>query len=216
MTYEYGNWFLVAINIGLFGYFMYAAFKPKTKTDWKTFGSFGAFIIALFAEMYGFPLTIYLLTSYFGSRLGLDFSHTGGHLFLDLLGVKGDPHFNPIHIISNILLIGGLLLLGSAWNDLYNATKNGVLATSGAYRFMRHPQYTAFMLVIAGFLLQWPTIITLLMAPVLIVRYVRLAYAEEQEVLKKFGEKYRIYQRTTPGFIPSAAILSGAWKQDRV
>ena len=195
MDYGYGNLLLVIISVVVFLYFVKAAFRPRTKTDWKTYGIFGAFITALFAEMYGFPLTIYLLTSFFGNKFpGLDFSHQSGHILNTILGIKGDPHFSFIHILSNVLIVGGLVLLSSAWNTLYKSSRKGILATAGAYRYIRHPQYLAFILVIIGFLLQWPTLITLIMAPVLVVRYIFLARSEEREMLKKFGPIYENYR----------------------
>jgi len=209
MNYDYGNWLLVLFNIVLFLYFIKAAFRPRTKTDWTTYRTFGAFIVALFAEMYGFPLTIYLLTSYFGNNfLGLDFTHNSGHLLNGLLGLKGDAHFSPIHIFSNVFIIGGLIMLSSAWSVLYQASKRGVLAITGAYRYMRHPQYFAFILIILGFLLQWPTLITLIMAPVLIIRYVTLAKSEEKQMIAKFGPVYREYRSKTPSFFPSLKFIA--------
>ncbi|MCL5797365.1 MAG: isoprenylcysteine carboxylmethyltransferase family protein [Patescibacteria group bacterium] len=207
MEYDYGNWLLVLFNIVLFLYFIKSAFKPRTKTDWTTFRYFGAFIVALFAEMYGFPLTIYLLTSYFGNRLGLDFTHNNGHILNTLLGLKGDPHFNILHIASYALIIGGLVLLGKAWEVLYKAVKQNKLATDSVYKYLRHPQYLAFILIIFGFLIQWPTIITLLMAPILILRYIRLAKAEEKDMLRKFGKEYAAYKLQVPGFLPSLKFL---------
>lgn len=209
MEYEYGNWLLVAFNIILFLYFIKSAFKPRTKTDWTTFRYFGAFIVALFAEMYGFPLTIYLLTSYFGNRLGLDFTHNNGHILNTLLGLKGDPHFNILHIASYALIIGGLILLGKAWEVLYKAVTQHKLATDSVYKYIRHPHYLAFILIILGFLVQWPTLITLIMAPILIFRYVRLARTEEKEMLKKFGSEYKVYKNEVPGFFPSVKHLLG-------
>ena len=196
MNYQYGNWLLVLFNIILFLYFIKAAFRPRTKTDWTTYRIFGAFIVALFAEMYGFPLTIYLLTSFFGNKfLGMDFSHNSGHLLNTFLGIKGDPHFSLIHILSGVFIFGGLILLGNAWKVLYQASGKGILATTGAYRYMRHPQYFAFILIIIGFLLQWPTLVTLVMAPILVVRYISLAHNEEQQMFKKFGQEYKEYKR---------------------
>lgn len=209
MEYDYGNWLLVLFNIVLFLYFIKSAFKPRTKTDWTTFRYFGAFIVALFAEMYGFPLTIYLLTSYFGSRLGLDFTHNNGHVLNTLLGLKGDPHFNILHIASYALIIGGLILLGKAWEVLYKAVRQHKLATDSVYKYLRHPQYLAFILIILGFLIQWPTLVTLLMAPILIFRYVRLARAEEKEMFKAFGSEYASYKTRVPGFFPSTKLLVG-------
>ncbi len=203
MEYDYGNWLLVFFNIILFLYFIKSAFKPKTKTDWKTYRIFGAFIVALFAEMYGFPLTIYLLTSFFGNRLGLNFTHNNGHILNTLLGLQGDPHFNILHIASYALIISGLILLGKAWEVLYKAQKEHSLAIGSVYKYLCHPQYLAFILIIFGFLIQWPTLITLVMAPILIFRYIRLAKAEEKEMLKKFGSEYRIYKNEVPGFFPS-------------
>lgn len=207
MEYDYGNWLFVLFNIVLFLYFIKSAFKPRTKTDWRTYHIFGAFIVALFAEMYGFPLTIYLLTSFFGNRFGLDFTHNNGHILTTLLGLKGDPHFNILHIASYALIIGGLILLGKAWEVLYSATKQHKLATDSVYKYIRHPQYLAFILIIFGFLVQWPTIITLLMSPILIFRYVRLAKLEDKEMLKQFGSTYALYKKETPGYVPSIKIF---------
>src|SRR3989344_2076783 len=205
--YEYGNWIFVLFNIALFLYFIYSAFKPRTKTDWHTYRIFAAFIVALFAEMYGFPLIIYLLTSFFGSRLGLDFTHNNGHILNTLLGLKGDPHFNILHIVSYSLIIGGLVLLGKAWEVLYKAQKQHCLAVISVYKYLRHPQYAAFILIIFGFLIQWPTLITLVMAPILIFRYIRLAKIEEKEMLKKFGSVYKVYKNKVPGFFPNVKLL---------
>ena len=209
MNYDYGNWLLVLVNIGIFLYFIKSAFKPRTKTDWKTYKIFGAFIVALFAEMYGFPLTVYLLTSFFGNRLGLDFTHDNGHILNTLLGLKGNPHFNILHLTSYALIIGGLILLGKAWEVLYEAQRQHSLAVSSVYKYIRHPQYLAFIMIIFGFLIQWPTLITLIMAPILIVRYIRLGQLEEKWMLKKYKKAYEVYKRDTPGYFPSIKLLTG-------
>lgn len=201
--YDYGNWLLVLFNVVIFHYFIKSVFKPRTKVDWITYRIFGAFIVALFAEMYGFPLTIYLLTSLFGNRLGLDFTHDNGHLLNTLLGFKGDPHFGFLHIVSYGLIISGFTLLSSAWQTLYKAQKRNKLATSGIYKSIRHPQYVAFILIIFGFLVQWPTLITLFMAPILIWRYIWLAKIEEGKMLEQFGLFYVKYRNKTPSYFPS-------------
>jgi len=108
-----------------------------------------------------------------------------------------------LHILSNILIFAGFILLATAWRVLYAAQRNHKLATTGVYAKIRHPQYAAFIIIMIGFLLQWPTIITLLMFPILVWFYIRLAKKEEQDVLEKFGEQYKKYIKATPKFIPN-------------
>lgn len=200
----YGLWLLVIINSAVFIIFAFSFARPRTKRDWRSFGAFSAFLVALFTEMYGFPLTIYLLSSWLGSRYpALDpFSHANGHLWEVLLGWEGNPHLNPLHILSNVVIAAGFILLSASWSVLYRAQRTKQLATTGPYAHVRHPQYGGFVLIMAGFLLQWPTLITLVMFPVLVTMYVRLARSEEREVRKEFGEEYAIYAANTPAFFP--------------
>ncbi len=200
----YGLWTLVIFNSAIFIMFAYSFFKPATARDWRTFSAFSAFIVALFVEMYGFPLTIYLLSGWLQTKYpGLDIlTHDAGHLWSTLLGEKGDPHFGPLHIASYILLGLGFYLLSSAWNVLYHAQRRHTLATAGPYARIRHPQYVAFVLILLGFLLQWPTLLTLLMFPVLLTMYGRLAVTEEAEMRLQFGEMYARYALQTPRFFP--------------
>lgn len=202
--FEYGYWMLVAINSLVFIVFAFSFTRPKTLRDWRTFNAFSAFIVALFAEMYGFPLTIYLLSGWLGSRYpGLDpFSHGAGHLWYTFLGLSGDPHNMLVHDISEWMIWGGLFFLAITWRFLYKAQREGIVATSGPYRYIRHPQYIAFITILAGFVVQWPTIITLLMFPVLSAMYIRLAKVEEKEALEHFGEEYARYMEVTPAFWP--------------
>ena len=202
--YAYGLWSLVIINSLIFIIFAFSFTKPRTKRDWRSFGAFSAFIVALFTEMYGFPLTIYLLSSWLSKRYPkIDlFSHENGHLWNRLIGWNINPHFDPLHILSNILIFAGFIVLAAAWKVLYDAQKTHTLATTGPYARVRHPQYGGFVLIMLGFLLQWPTIPTLVMFPILIYMYVRLARREEQEVLAEFGEEYRRYMNSTPAFFP--------------
>ncbi len=213
MANDYGNWFLVILASFIFLAFLKMVFRPRSKTDWRTYQSFSAFIIALFAEMYGFPLTIYLLTSFFGNKfLNLDFSHDSGHILNKILNIGGDPHFSWLHLLSNGLIVGGLILISTAWDLLYKAQKKRILATTGIYRYIRHPQYTGFILVIVGFLLQWPTLITLLMAPILIFRYIKLAREEEKEMDQKFSTAFENYKKQTSGFFPSFGSMINIFK----
>ena len=201
---DYGLWSLVIINSAVFIILAFSFTKPKTPRDWRSFSAFAAFIVALFSEMYGFPLTIYLLSGWLGSRYpGVDFmSHDAGHLLEVLFGWRANPHFGPFHILSNLLILGGFVFLSAAWKVLYQAQRKHGLATTGPYAKVRHPQYDAFVLIMFGFLLQWPTILTLLMFPVLVWMYVRLARCEEQEALAEFGDQYRGYMAATPAFVP--------------
>ncbi|MBY0414172.1 MAG: isoprenylcysteine carboxylmethyltransferase family protein [Bdellovibrionales bacterium] len=200
----YGLWGLVIINSLIFVFFAFSFFKPQTKRDWRTFGSFSAFIVALFAEMYGFPLTIYLLSGWLAKKFPqVDFlTHDSGHLLHTLWGFNGNPHFDILHILSNVLIVAGFWLLSSSWRILYKAEQTKTLAVSGPYRYVRHPQYVAFIIVMFGFLLQWPTLVTLIMFPILVWTYVRLAKKEEKDVEKIFGNDYRKYASETPRFFP--------------
>ena len=200
----YGLWTLVAVNSAIFIFFALSFAKPSTPRDWRAFGAFSAFIVALFAEMYGYPLTIYLLSGWLQTRHpGTNFlSHDAGHLLETLLGWKANPHFGPFHVASGLLIAAGFVLVYRAWNVLYEARLAGRLATEGPYARVRHPQYGGFVLVLLGFLLQWPTILTLAMFPVLVAMYVRLARAEEREALERFGEAWSGYAARTPAFFP--------------
>jgi methanethiol S-methyltransferase len=203
----YGLWTLVGINAVVFIIFAFSFTRPRTGRDWRSFGAFSAFLLALFTEMYGFPLTIYLLSGWLGSRYpGIDlFSHDSGHLWETLLGWQGNPHFSPLHVLSSLLIACGFILISAAWEVLYRAQREQQLAVTGPYAAVRHPQYTGFMLILLGFLLQWPTLLTLIMFPVLVTMYVRLARREEQEALAAFGEGYTSYMARAPAFLPRLA-----------
>ena len=203
-TPAYGLWPLVIVNSLVFIIFAFSFAQPKSARDWRSFGAFSAFIVALFAEMYGFPLTIYLLAGWLQSRYpGVDwFAHDAGHLLEMLLGWRANPHFGPFHILSFAFIGGGFILLSRAWRVLYAAQRAHTLATTGPYARIRHPQYAAFVLIMLGFLVQWPTLLTLAMFPVLAYMYVRLARREEREVAAEFGQEYKRYAARTPAFIP--------------
>ena len=74
---------------------------------------------------------------------------------------------------------------------------------TGPYGYVRHPQYVGFILVMIGFLFMWPTLTTLLMFPILVAVYVRLAKREELIVLEEFGSVYLDYRKKVPAFIPN-------------
>ena len=205
----YGLWSLVLINSLVFIIFTFSFTKPRTSRDWRSFSAFAAFIVALFVEMYGFPLTIYLISGWLVRRYpGLDpFFHDAGHLWNTLLGWKINPHFDLLHILSSMIIFAGFVLLSAAWKVLYEAQRTGTLAVTGPYTYIRHPQYDGFILIMLGFLFQWPTFLTLIMFPILVTMYVRLAHREEREVLAEFGDRYRGYMTSTPAFIPRLGMI---------
>jgi len=144
----FGLWPIVVINSAIFIMFAFSFFHPKTKRDWRVLGTFSAFVVALFTEMYGFPLTIYLLSGWLGDRFpALALTHGGGHLWNDLIGWKWDPHISPFHLASYVFLIAGFSLISKAWQILWKAQREDDLAIAGPYARVRHPQYVGFILV---------------------------------------------------------------------
>lgn len=146
----------------IFIIFAFSFFKPNSARDWRTFGAFSAFVVALFAEMYGSPLTIYLLAGWLQTKFPQTnlFTHDSGHIWWTMTGQHGNPHLGFPHLASIALIFGGFYLLSTAWHVLYEAQRNGQLATTGPYARIRHPQYVAFIIIMTGFLLQWPTLVT--------------------------------------------------------
>ncbi|NMG29966.1 methyltransferase family protein [Aromatoleum evansii] len=208
----YGLWSLVVLNSAIFIIFAFSFAKPQSKRDWRSFGAFSAFIVALFTEMYGFPLTIYLLSGWLTSKFPEVnwLAHDSGHLLEVMFGWKSNPHFGPFHLLSGLFIGGGFLVLSAAWRVLYAAQRAGRLAVEGPYARVRHPQYGGFVLIMVGFLLQWPTLVTLVMFPILVFMYVRLARKEEREVAARFGAEYERYAACTPAFIPHLGARAGA------
>jgi protein-S-isoprenylcysteine O-methyltransferase Ste14 len=202
----YGLWPLVILNTALFVVFAMSFFHPRSRRDWRAMGAYTAFLVALFTEMYGAPLTVYLLSGWLGSRFPLIRpDHAGGHLWNDLIGWNADPHLSPFHLASYLFIGGGFWLIAAAWNVLHASAQRDELAITGPYAKVRHPQYDGFVLIMIGFLLQWPTIPTLVMFPVLLLIYTRLAKAEEREVRTRFGDTWAVYAASTPAFLPHRA-----------
>lgn len=201
--YGYGLWFLVIVNSAIFIAFAVSFFHPRSNRDWRVLGTFSAFVVALFTEMYGYPLTIYLLSGPLAGVVpGVDLSHNSGHLWTDLIGWKGDPHVSPFHLASYVFIFGGFWLIYAGWKVLFAAIKANELATAGPYERVRHPQYLGFILIMVGFLLQWPTLATLVLFPILVLVYRRLAIREEREVAERFGEGWERYASSTPRLLP--------------
>lgn len=209
MTQDYGLWSLVVVNSALMIAFGVSFFHPRTRRDWRAMGGYSAFIVALFTEMYGAPLTVYLLAGWLGERFpALQATHSGGHLWNDLIGWSGDPHVSPFHLASYVLIGAGFWLIASAWTVLHAAAQSGTLATTGPYAWLRHPQYLGFLAVMFGWLLQWPTIATLLMFPVLAWVYARLAAAEEGEVAQLFPGRWADYAASVHAYVPHRPVAA--------
>jgi len=199
--YAYGMWVIAAFNVGLFLFFIASFLPPKGRIEWRNMGIVAAFLIALFSEMYGFPLTIYLLTGWLGDAYPAlnPFSHKLGHLWVVVFG-GSTAAWALVMGLSLLFLLAGYTLLSKGWRMVHGAESH--LVTTGVYRFVRHPQYTGLFLMITGFLIQWPTILTVLMTPVLITAYSKLARREEQGMTEKFGDDYKTYTAATPRFFP--------------
>ena len=189
------------INAGIFLFFVFSFLKPKKRWEWRSMGAFTAFVVALFTEMYGFPLTVYIFTSVLGSRYPAinPFSHVSGNLLAVFL--DGSQLFSELFMaLGAVVMFGGLWVMSRAWNQIHKA--NGEIVTSGIYDRVRHPQYFGLFLITVGMLIQWPTIITAVMWPMLMFMYYRLARREEKEMEDHFGDKYVDYRRKVPMFIP--------------
>jgi protein-S-isoprenylcysteine O-methyltransferase Ste14 len=207
--YGYGLWLLVIVNSAVFIIFAASFFHPRTKRDWKAMCAFSSFVVALMVEMYGFPLTIYFLSGWLGSRFeSLTLTHDGGHLWSDVFGWQGDPHLSPFHLVSYVFIGGGFWAIATAWPVLLRAARDETLATTGLYGRVRHPQYLGFLAIMVGFLLQWPTIPTLVMFPVLVYFYRRLSVQEEETLVAEFGAEWNDYARRTPRFIPKFGLTA--------
>jgi len=200
-----GAWGIALIMIVVASWLLYKYLAPKNWREWAGAGLIQAFIIALYAEMYGFPLTIYLLVRFFG----LDRAYLNANLWSTLLGV-GETGMMISMVLGYVLLFSGFGIFIQGWRELFKAHQQNRLATDGLYSFVRHPQYTGLFIGLFGEgVVHWPTLFSVGLFPLIVLAYTLLARKEERKVVEKFGDAYLTYRQQVPMFLP----LRGKWKQ---
>jgi protein-S-isoprenylcysteine O-methyltransferase Ste14 len=184
----------IAINAAIF--FLFILFLPfRDRIEWRSKGMFSAFILALFAEMFGVPLLIYILHPLGGADLARDIPVLK-HVTVFLYRLRPDW---PAKAIGVWMTLSGMLLVFWGWIKIH---KSEGLVTSSIYKYIRHPQYTGIFLIITGWMCRWYTSLTFLMYPILLVLYYKLARREEKLLQNEFGDAYLIYKEATPMFFP--------------
>ncbi len=192
-----GHWWTFAIYALVYGAFI--AFLPfYKKSQVKPSGAYLAFVVAFALEMFGMPMTMYVLTWILGFTLpdGILWGHT-------LIGWFG---LTPTNIGIAIQIIGAVLVI-LGWKEIFRLywskdRRQGQLVTRGIYHFIRHPQYTGFLLITLGMILEWATLPLLIMWPILAILYHRLARKEELDMEREFGPAYQLYREQTGMFLP--------------
>lgn len=192
-------WGAAAISIAAASWVLYHFLAPKSWREWTSAGLMQAFVIAFYAEMYGFPVTIYLFTRIFG--VDISGNLWDGNLWVYLFGTPGAMLISMI--AGYTIAFAGIILISVSWRELYRAHREGRLANRGPYAFIRHPQYTGIFLAVFGEgVVHWPTVFSLAAFPLIVVVYVLLAYREERQMLRSFGAAYKDYQEHVPMFFP--------------
>jgi len=194
-----GAWGLAIVMIVVASWVLYRYLAPRSWREWAGAGLVQAFIIALYAEMYGFPLTIYVLVRWFG----LDRTYVSASLWSTLVGL-GETGMFVSMLAGYGLLIIGLGLFAAGWRQIYRARQDGRMVTDGLYAIVRHPQYLGLFIALFGEgIVHWPTFFSVALFPVIVLAYGHLARTEERAAVRQFGEAYCEYQRRVPMFIPT-------------
>ena len=192
--YSWGN-LILWIILGVI-FLLFTPFYKKSQR--KPSGVYLAFIVAMAFERFGIPMSMYIIGWLFGAKLpdGI----LWGHTLYSYLGHTG-------MYIGTVLILIGVALVVMGWNVIYKRywskeEGQGELVTTGIYNYIRHPQYTGFLLITFGMLLDWATLPTLIMWPILAYMYTRLAKREEADMLAEFGQQYADYMQRTGRFLP--------------
>jgi protein-S-isoprenylcysteine O-methyltransferase Ste14 len=199
----YGDWPTVFMATGVLLFFIFFLTRPRRPKEWRGAGLATAFFISLFTEMFGIPLTIYLLAPVLGVEpkiFGMYESHLWAHLLSRTGFMKLETGVYLVMVLSTGIIAAGFALLALGWKEVYRG--EGALVSDGLYAKLRHPQYLGLILIVVAFLIMWPTLLTLLLAPFLIGRYILLAGEEDKELEERFGEDFRHYKERVPGFLP--------------
>jgi protein-S-isoprenylcysteine O-methyltransferase Ste14 len=181
---------LIAVNILIvLAFLALLPYRRSTRGTWQSKGAFAAFIIALMTEMFGWPLILFLVAPLVEvPQIARSWMDAVGHW--------------PAQVGTFVSFLG-LALVAVGWQQIHRQVRGGGgLVTGGLYRFIRHPQYTGIFLFTLGWILHWPSVVTLLLWPVLIAAYVWLARFEERQAVAEFGDEYRAYAARTKRFVP--------------
>ncbi|HHQ45378.1 MAG TPA: isoprenylcysteine carboxylmethyltransferase family protein [Candidatus Altiarchaeales archaeon] len=190
----FGRWDIALVNILFFSVFI-ILLPYQGRAEWRSKGLYTAFIVSLFAEMYGFPLTAYFMASHLGTSTS---NYTPSrHLSFTFMGE--DFMLPTAMIAGGVITVAGLILVVVGWAQVYRSKQS--IATGGLYKYVRHPQYTGILMVTFGWLIHWPTLPTLLMWPVLSASYYKLARREKKFLQEKYGKQFEEYRDKTPMFL---------------